>query len=110
LAVKHKGKVGALGLSRRVDLMDKPVQFDTIEALVQEYRECYAKNGHVVVKVKVGGLVPRDPGAKVEAFPWPQNEEFYQKHLYVIGSAFDGAAGSFGVISAFLFFANINLP
>ncbi|ORY40458.1 hypothetical protein BCR33DRAFT_719441 [Rhizoclosmatium globosum] len=54
LAVKHKGKVGALGLSRRVDLMDKPVQFDTIETLV-----------------KVGGLVPRDPGAKVEAFPWP---------------------------------------
>ncbi|KAJ3289885.1 Tubulinyl-Tyr carboxypeptidase 2 [Rhizoclosmatium sp. JEL0117] len=71
LAVKHKGKVGALGLSRRVDLMDKPVQFDTIEALVQEYRECYVKNGHVVVKVKVGGLVPRDLGAKVEAFPWP---------------------------------------
>ncbi|KAI9349583.1 VASH2 protein [Obelidium mucronatum] len=71
LVVKYKDKYGSLGLSRRHDLMDKPLQFSSIEELVQEFRESYERNMHKLMKVKLGGLVSHDHTSKVEGFPWP---------------------------------------
>ncbi|KAJ3258697.1 Tubulinyl-Tyr carboxypeptidase 1 [Chytriomyces hyalinus] len=70
LAIKYKGKFGALGLSRRRDLMDKSVSFETLADLVEEYRKCYSSNFHSVAKVKVGMLIPHDH-TKAAGFPWP---------------------------------------
>ncbi|KAJ3223634.1 Tubulinyl-Tyr carboxypeptidase 2 [Chytriomyces hyalinus] len=70
LAIKYKGKFGALGLSRRHDLMDKSVTFESMADLVEEYRKCYCSNFHSVAKVKVGMLIPHDH-TKAAGFPWP---------------------------------------
>ncbi|KNE70473.1 hypothetical protein AMAG_14599 [Allomyces macrogynus ATCC 38327] len=45
---------GALGLSRRRELMDKPVQFRSLAALLSEYIEAYGRNLHKVLKIKIG--------------------------------------------------------
>ncbi|ORY21846.1 OPT superfamily oligopeptide transporter [Rhizoclosmatium globosum] len=39
-----------------------------------------------------------------------RNKEFYQKYLYVIGAAFDGAGGFVSLIVSLLFFGNISPP
>ncbi len=39
LAVRYAGRVGAIGLSRRPDLMFKPCEFETLAALVADYKE-----------------------------------------------------------------------
>ncbi|KAI8612858.1 Vasohibin-domain-containing protein [Chytriomyces sp. MP71] len=60
LAVKYASQWGALGLSRRSNLMDKPMEFETVDDLVSEYRRCYNGNFHEVVKVKLGGVIPHE--------------------------------------------------
>ena len=41
LAVKFEGKWGAIGISRRSSLMNKPIKFNSLSALVDEYRKSY---------------------------------------------------------------------
>ncbi|KAJ3076301.1 hypothetical protein HDU99_001369, partial [Rhizoclosmatium hyalinum] len=48
--------------------------------------------------------------AFVAQYLFLKNKEFYQKYLYVIGAAFDGAGGFVSLIVSFLFFGNINPP
>ena len=62
LAVMHKpsGKWGALGLSRRAQLMDKPVEHSTLSSLVQEYRQAYQRWWHEVLKLRIGLPAPHD--------------------------------------------------
>eukprot|EP01064_Diplonema_japonicum_P020215 TRINITY_DN2934_c2_g1_i1.p1 TRINITY_DN2934_c2_g1~~TRINITY_DN2934_c2_g1_i1.p1 ORF type:complete len:403 (+),score=111.18 TRINITY_DN2934_c2_g1_i1:52-1209(+) len=55
LAVKCEGKGwGALGLSRKDDLMYKKLKDQTLPELVDDYREAYRRHGHEVLAVKVG--------------------------------------------------------
>ena len=65
LAVKCNGLYGAVGLSRRESLMDKPVVFPSLAALLNEYLECYAKIGHDVVSFKPGLFVSHDSSSKL---------------------------------------------
>ncbi|ORY32760.1 OPT superfamily oligopeptide transporter, partial [Rhizoclosmatium globosum] len=44
----------------------------------------------------------------VAQYLFKRNKEFYQKYLYVIGAAFDGAAGFVSLLAAFLVFAEVN--
>ena len=62
LAVMHKpsGKWGALGLSRRAQLMDKPAEHSTLSSLVQEFRQAYQRWWHEVLKLRVGLPAPHD--------------------------------------------------
>ncbi|KAJ3076337.1 hypothetical protein HDU99_001364, partial [Rhizoclosmatium hyalinum] len=48
--------------------------------------------------------------AFVAQYLFKRNKEFYQKYLYVIGAAFDGAGGFVSLMASFLFFGNINPP
>lgn len=61
LGVRHAGRYGALGLSRRSTLMYKPLTYDSLGTLMADFEEAYAAVGHSVVRVRVGRAVPHDP-------------------------------------------------
>jgi hypothetical protein len=54
------GQWGALGLSRRKELMDKPLSHDSLASLVQDYHMNYSHWGHSLNKVRVGLPVEHD--------------------------------------------------
>lgn len=45
---------GAMGLSRRPSLMDKPLTFPTLAALLDDYSSSYAQVGHTLTVVRIG--------------------------------------------------------
>ncbi len=61
LGVYYNGKFGALGLSRRDDLMYKPLKFTTLYDLIENYKTCYNKYFHVLKKVKISCPITHDP-------------------------------------------------
>ncbi|XP_069787425.1 tubulinyl-Tyr carboxypeptidase 2 [Narcine bancroftii] len=61
LGVYYNGRFGTLGMSRREDLMDKPLTFRTLSDLFFEFEESYRKYLHTVKKVKIGLFVSHDP-------------------------------------------------
>jgi hypothetical protein len=62
LAVRDtsSGLWGALGLSRRRELMDKPLRHSSLSALVGDFVAAYALWGHEVLKVRVGLPAPHE--------------------------------------------------
>lgn len=60
LAVRYGGKIGAIGLSRRADLMFKAWGFDTLSDLILNYKESYQKWSHKLNKIKIGTLIPHE--------------------------------------------------
>ncbi|XP_053568444.1 tubulinyl-Tyr carboxypeptidase 2 [Bombina bombina] len=61
LGIHCNGRYGTVGMSRRADLMDKPMTFRTLSELIFEFEESYKKYLHTVKKVKIGLYVPHDP-------------------------------------------------
>ncbi|XP_041418473.1 tubulinyl-Tyr carboxypeptidase 2 isoform X2 [Xenopus laevis] len=61
LGIHCNGHYGTLGMSRRSDLMDKPLTFRTLSELIFDFEESYKKYLHTVKKVKIGLYVPHDP-------------------------------------------------
>eukprot|EP00879_Flechtneria_rotunda_P026363 GHRR01028106.1.p1 GENE.GHRR01028106.1~~GHRR01028106.1.p1 ORF type:complete len:401 (+),score=143.18 GHRR01028106.1:680-1882(+) len=47
-------RFGALGLSRRSNLMDKPLTFTSLSSMIQDYQAAYRDWGHELMKVRVG--------------------------------------------------------
>ncbi|KAJ8396846.1 hypothetical protein AAFF_G00011690 [Aldrovandia affinis] len=69
LGVHSGGRFGALGISRREDLMFKPLEFRTLADLVQEFESAYRGYWHGLCKVKIGQYVSHDPHS-VEQIDW----------------------------------------
>ncbi|XP_055005154.1 tubulinyl-Tyr carboxypeptidase 2 [Boleophthalmus pectinirostris] len=61
LGVFCNGRYGSLGMSRRQDLMDKPLSHRTLGDLVGEFESSYRRYQHTIKKVKIGLYVPHDP-------------------------------------------------
>ncbi|CAL8314282.1 unnamed protein product [Lota lota] len=61
LGVYCNGRYGSLGMSRRRDLMDKPLAHRTLGELVSEFESSYKRYQHTLKKVKIGLYVPHDP-------------------------------------------------
>ncbi|XP_077442946.1 tubulinyl-Tyr carboxypeptidase 2 [Stigmatopora argus] len=61
LGVYWKGRYGSLGMSRRADLMDKPLGHRTLGELVADFECSYKRYQHSLKKVKIGLYVPHDP-------------------------------------------------
>lgn len=61
LGIYFNGRYGSLGMSRRSELMDKPLIFRTLSDLIFEFEESYKKYLHSVKKVKIGLYVPHEP-------------------------------------------------
>lgn len=65
LAVRYSGKIGAIGLSRRADLMFKAWGFDTLSDLILDYKQSYEKWSHKLNKIKIGTLIPHEGCSRV---------------------------------------------
>ncbi|XP_053736609.1 tubulinyl-Tyr carboxypeptidase 2 isoform X2 [Synchiropus splendidus] len=61
LGVYCNGRYGSLGMSRRQELMDKPLTHRTLGDLVAEFESSYKRYQHTLKKVKIGLYVPHDP-------------------------------------------------
>ncbi len=62
LAVRHPetGRWGALGLSRRAELMDKPLIYSSLADLLAAYVASYKQWWHAVLRIRIGLPVPHD--------------------------------------------------
>lgn len=69
LGVNFGGRYGALGISRREDLMYKTPTFRTLSDLIFDYEEAYQRCWHTLKKVKLGQYVSHDPHS-VEQIDW----------------------------------------
>jgi tubulinyl-Tyr carboxypeptidase len=54
LALRYDNKWGALGLSRRSNLMFKEMIYPSLCDLIQEYKSSYAACGHRLIKIYIG--------------------------------------------------------
>ncbi len=54
LVVKYGDRWGALGLSRRPDLMGKDLLYSSLADLILDYKQSYSNNFHSLLKVKLG--------------------------------------------------------
>ncbi|XP_077993296.1 tubulinyl-Tyr carboxypeptidase 1-like [Glandiceps talaboti] len=61
LGVYYGGRYGAIGMSRRDDLMYKSLTFSTLTDLIIDFEDSYKRYWHVVKKAKVGLPVSHDP-------------------------------------------------
>ncbi|CAH1792343.1 unnamed protein product, partial [Owenia fusiformis] len=61
LGVYNGGRYGALGMSRRDDLMNKPLIYKSLSELIVDYEDSYTKYWHEIKKVKIGLPVSHDP-------------------------------------------------
>ncbi|TNN52306.1 Vasohibin-1 [Liparis tanakae] len=69
LGVHSGGRFGALGISRRDDLMFKALEFRTLTDLVQEFEGAYRGYWHTLRKVRIGQYVSHDAHS-VEQIEW----------------------------------------
>lgn len=60
LGVYQGGRYGAVGMSRREDLMYKPLEFKSLSDLVFDFEKCYTRYWHELKRVKVGLPVSHD--------------------------------------------------
>jgi tubulinyl-Tyr carboxypeptidase len=58
LVLRFGGLFGAIGLSRRKDLMGKPLIYNSLVDLVKEYQERYENNFHKLENINFGLSVP----------------------------------------------------
>ncbi|XP_073494205.1 tubulinyl-Tyr carboxypeptidase 1 isoform X2 [Phyllobates terribilis] len=69
LALHWGGHYGAIGISRREDLMYKPLQHRTLNDLMVDFQDAYARCWHMLKKIKIGPYVSHDPHS-VEQIDW----------------------------------------
>ncbi|XP_053553363.1 tubulinyl-Tyr carboxypeptidase 1 isoform X2 [Bombina bombina] len=63
------GHFGALGMSRREDLMFKPLIFRTLSELLADFQAAYSRCWHTLRKIKLGPYISHDPHS-VEQIDW----------------------------------------
>ncbi|CAH8455449.1 unnamed protein product [Dicrocoelium dendriticum] len=69
LGVHADGKYGALGLSRRDDLMYRPLEYSSLGEFIESYMHAYSGHSHRLLKVKLGLPIPHQPYA-FQPVPW----------------------------------------
>ena len=60
LIVRSQGKYGALGLSRKRTLMDRPLKFATLADILEDFKLAYEAACHRLLSIKVGLPVEHD--------------------------------------------------
>ena len=60
LALKADGKWGSLGISRRSSLMNKPIKYNSLAELVEEFSRSYEACYHKLLTVYIGLPLPHD--------------------------------------------------
>lgn len=54
LFIEYKGRFGALGLSRKEDLMYKPLSHNSLSSIILAFKKCYENNQHELHLVGIG--------------------------------------------------------
>ncbi|TRY68689.1 hypothetical protein TCAL_10752 [Tigriopus californicus] len=102
LGVVLGNRFGAIGLSRRANLMNKSVQFPSLMDLVDEFERSYQECGQRLVKIRIGRLISHDQYS-ISPIPWkgitihPRTEELkdvkckVERHSKELRSALRGA-------------------
>eukprot|EP00668_Euglena_longa_P036145 GGOE01046455.1.p1 GENE.GGOE01046455.1~~GGOE01046455.1.p1 ORF type:complete len:880 (+),score=198.09 GGOE01046455.1:141-2780(+) len=60
LLTRHTSRWGALGLSRKEDLMYKPLTYNSLADILLNFKQAYERYGHTVLSLKVGLPVCHD--------------------------------------------------
>eukprot|EP01062_Namystynia_karyoxenos_P015874 TRINITY_DN15796_c0_g2_i1.p1 TRINITY_DN15796_c0_g2~~TRINITY_DN15796_c0_g2_i1.p1 ORF type:complete len:598 (+),score=174.42 TRINITY_DN15796_c0_g2_i1:82-1794(+) len=60
LGVECHGLWGALGISRCSELMTKPLQYQTLEEMIEGFNEAWTKENINLISVTLGGAIPHD--------------------------------------------------
>ncbi|TNN16212.1 Vasohibin-2 isoform 2 [Schistosoma japonicum] len=75
------GLFGALGLSRRENLMYKPLKFPSLSLLINNYMEAYHSHHHKLIRVKIGLPIPHQP-RMLEKIRWKYAFMCYRAPLF----------------------------
>eukprot|EP00735_Rhodelphis_limneticus_P014069 TRINITY_DN8052_c0_g1::TRINITY_DN8052_c0_g1_i1::g.20159::m.20159 TRINITY_DN8052_c0_g1::TRINITY_DN8052_c0_g1_i1::g.20159 ORF type:complete len:317 (+),score=19.01,sp/Q86V25/VASH2_HUMAN/38.86/7e-49,Vasohibin/PF14822.1/1.1e-67 TRINITY_DN8052_c0_g1_i1:152-1102(+) len=78
-AVHYDGKFGALGISRRKDLMFKDLIFNNLGDLVSDFCTSYSRWFHKVLRVRIGLPVSHEPSTNSQVY-WRCLRLNTQKH------------------------------
>ena len=70
LGIYHNGTYGTVGLSRRQQLMYKPLRYKTLADLIVEFVDSYATCCHVVKKVKLSSPILYDIDGSDNGVMW----------------------------------------
>lgn len=60
LGLHYKNKYGSIGMSRRNDLMSKPLEYDSLADLILDFKKSYENYSHILLRVKIGMTVTHD--------------------------------------------------
>ena len=71
---RSQHRFGCVGLSRRANLMFRPLQFSSLSALVLDFVSAYAQHSHRLLKVKLGLPLPHAPSSSQQVV-WDAFEE-----------------------------------
>ncbi|RTG83664.1 uncharacterized protein DC041_0008516 [Schistosoma bovis] len=85
LGIYSSGLFGALGLSRRENLMYKPLNFPSLSLLINNYTEAYHGHHHKLLRVKIGLPISHRP-YMLEKIQWkgiliPFNKGYTKKDV-----------------------------
>ncbi|CAH8442779.1 unnamed protein product [Schistosoma intercalatum] len=85
LGIYSSGLFGALGLSRRENLMYKPLNFPSLSLLINNYTEAYHGHHHKLLRVKIGLPISHRP-YMLEKIQWkgiliPFNKGYTKKDI-----------------------------
>ncbi|KAL5967354.1 Tubulinyl-Tyr carboxypeptidase 1, partial [Taenia solium] len=61
LGVCCRGRFGAVGLSRRSNLMFRPLKYNKLSELVDDFLSAYSVHGHEVLKINISSAIPHSP-------------------------------------------------
>ena len=93
LGLFYRGRYGAIGLSRKDDLMSRPIEYAALSAMLLSFNDAYMNGGlnrvkwflmimliptkrrhnHKLLKVSIGGTIPHDP-CTMERINWQKSE------------------------------------
>jgi len=60
LGLSFAGCYGSIGISRKSNLMDKPLRFKSLSSLLEDFSKSYAQHDHKLRKIRIGGQVSHD--------------------------------------------------
>lgn len=72
LGIRYRNHFGAVGLSRRSDLMWREMRYESLSDLIRSFKDAYERNWHRLLKIKLGLPVSHDATS---------NEEIVWKYL-----------------------------
>mmetsp|Transcript_15410 Transcript_15410/g.51727 ORF Transcript_15410/g.51727 Transcript_15410/m.51727 type:complete len:318 (-) Transcript_15410:152-1105(-) len=98
LVIRYNCKLGAIGLSRRPDLMFKECEYNSLSEILLEYKRSYERWSHRLHKIKIGNLIPHEGSNRLNDIvdwantvislktnSWEKTDEILHKKARILG-------------------------